>query len=65
MRLKKVNLAMNGLGNVGGTALMDCLKTNQVLQKLDISSNRIGTDGAEAIAKGLEQNDTLTTLVVR
>ena len=34
------------------------------LQHLDISGNKIGDDGVIHIAMGLEQNDTLTKLVL-
>ena len=34
------------------------------LQHLDISGNKIGDDGVRHIAMGLEQNDTLTELIL-
>ena len=37
---------------------------NKKLQHLNISRNRIGDDGARYVTEGLQQNDTLTELVL-
>ena len=38
------------------------LMENKKLQHLDISGNEIGDDGVRHVAKGLQQNDTVTEL---
>ena len=58
-RLKRVNMAWNGLGMEGAAATSACLKNNSILTELDISSNRITQEAAAIIGKGLEANETL------
>ena len=37
---------------------------NKKLQHLDINGNKIGDDGVSYITDGLQQNDTLTELIL-
>ena len=57
-------MSWNGLGNEGALSLGDCLKNNSILFEMDITSNRITQDGAAAIAKGLDVNETLKVFKV-
>ena len=41
------------------------LMVNKKLQHLNISSNRIGNDGVRHVTEGLQQNDTLTELILQ
>ena len=50
------------MGDRGAVHLGGTLKENQVLQFLDISSNRIKLSGATSIADGLRENQTLRSL---
>ena len=63
-RLKSVNLAWNGLGDEGALATADCIRNNHLIHTIDISCNRITTDGAYILSKGLEANETLQRLAV-
>lgn len=55
---------MNGFDNEGAFAVADIIKRNTTLLNLDVSYNRIGTPGAQVIAKALETNDSLKILKV-
>mmetsp|Transcript_38465 Transcript_38465/g.78838 ORF Transcript_38465/g.78838 Transcript_38465/m.78838 type:complete len:725 (+) Transcript_38465:213-2387(+) len=50
------------IGDKGATALAEALKTNKVINVLNLSGNRVGNEGAEAMAKMLQRNKTLTKL---
>ena len=41
------------------------LMNNKKLEILNISHNKLGDDGARHVTEGLQQNDTLTVLVLR
>jgi len=41
------------------------LMENKKLQHLDIHLNKIGDDGVRHVTEGLQQNDTLTELLLR
>jgi Ran GTPase-activating protein (RanGAP) involved in mRNA processing and transport len=58
----RLNLAWNGLGDAGAAAMGGSIRENQVLQFLDVSSNRIELEGARSIADGLHENQTLRSL---
>ena len=47
-----------------GADYMFMLMENKKLQHLDISDNKIGDDGVRHIAWGLQDNDTLTELIL-
>ncbi len=55
---------MNGFGPDGGQILADCIKQNAALEELNISSNRLNTRNAFAIAEALLSNDSLRVLKV-
>lgn len=55
---------MAGLGKAGAESVAAALKNNRTLLHLDISYNRIPIEGAHALATGIKDNDTLTTLMV-
>ena len=63
--MKRCNLEMNGFGPDGGQALADCIKQNGALEELNISSNRLNTANAFAIAQALLSNDSLQVLKVK
>jgi len=60
--LLRINLAWNGIGDVGARAVGGALKENSVLQFLDVSSNRIEFEGAKSLAEGIKENQTLRSL---
>eukprot|EP00808_Paulinella_micropora_P026595 g50619.t1 len=64
--LQVLNLYGNKIGPEGAAAIADMLKENKEckLEKLDVSYNQIGAEGAEYIAKAFEVNQTLTTLTL-
>ena len=64
MRLKKCNLAWNGFGPEGGTAIADAIGANDALRDLDISGNRLDGHSGFLIAKGLRKNEDLMYLKV-
>ena len=49
----------------GAAYIMEMLMENKKLQYLDIGSNEIGDDGVSHITEGLQQNDTLTELMLQ
>jgi len=55
---------MNGLSDEGARLVGEALATNENLQELNISGNRISIEGANHIARALEKNTTLLTLRV-
>lgn len=64
VRLKRCNIEMNGFGPEGGQILAECIKQNSALEEFNISSNRLNTSNAFAIAVGLISNDSLQVLKV-
>ena len=50
------------MGDRGAEHIGGALRENQILQFLDVSSNRIGFNGSCAIADGLRENQTLRSL---
>lgn len=64
VRLKKCSLAWNGFGPEGGAAIADALMTNNSLQDIDISGNRLSADVAIKVAKAIMNNDNIRTLKV-
>lgn len=55
---------MNGFGPVAGQVLADCIKQNSALEEFNISTNRLNTTNAFAIAQALTTNETLQVLKV-
>jgi Ran GTPase-activating protein (RanGAP) involved in mRNA processing and transport len=55
---------MNGFGPTAGQFLGDCIKQNSTLEELNVSTNRLNTTNAFAIAQALSTNDTLHVLKV-
>ena len=45
MMIKQLDLSWNGFSDDGAKAMGEMLKTNNTLQHLDLSNNRIGLDG--------------------
>lgn len=64
VRLKKCSLAWNGFGPEGGAAIADALMTNNSLQEIDISGNRLSADVAIKVAKAIMSNDNIRILKV-
>ena len=48
----------------GATHIKKMLMVNKKLQHLNISQNTIGDDGVKHVTEGLQQNDTLTELML-
>ena len=48
----------------GATYIKKMLMENKKLQHLDIGHNEIGDDGVIHVTEGLQQNDTLTELML-
>ena len=70
--LTSINLGDNKIREMGGRALADALKVNCSLDSINLGSvtmflpnNAIGDNGAQAIAKTLEENHTLTSISLR
>jgi Ran GTPase-activating protein (RanGAP) involved in mRNA processing and transport len=62
--LLKLNMKNNEIGPEIGEFVANCLKSNTVLETLDLRYNRIGNQGAKAIMKGLNLNKTVTILEI-
>jgi Leucine Rich repeat len=61
--LMHLNVAYNNIeGTVGGTAVAHLLERHCGLQKLRLSGNALGENGARALAPGLAANNTLEIL---
>eukprot|EP01122_Echinamoeba_exundans_P002135 TRINITY_DN12092_c0_g1_i1.p1 TRINITY_DN12092_c0_g1~~TRINITY_DN12092_c0_g1_i1.p1 ORF type:complete len:477 (-),score=33.61 TRINITY_DN12092_c0_g1_i1:121-1485(-) len=60
--LRDLRMGVNGIGDVGATAISEALENNTTLRHLDIWSNRIHDAGASAIGRMLQKNTTLTRL---
>ena len=58
----ELDLRSCGISTVGGVRLAAALQQNTVMEKLYISDNAIGVDGAKAFATMLTHNTTLKTL---
>ena len=63
--LTYLDLECNKIGDPGGLALGDALKTNVDLRHLSLANNRIGVEGATVMAEALKRNASLTTLDFR
>lgn len=61
----KVKMSGLRLDDQFGIKLGNSLLTNRSIERLDIESNAIGSDGLLAIIKSLQTNSTLTELFVR
>ncbi|KAL7064575.1 hypothetical protein AAHC03_04674 [Spirometra sp. Aus1] len=62
-KLKKLNFAYNGLGPINGCKELTIgIKSNLILEELDLSDNRISPEGAVLLGKGLQVNASLKTL---
>ena len=44
----------------GGVVLAHCLISNTSVTEVDVSNNRLGTEGGKALAAGLKDNTTIT-----
>ena len=55
---------MNGLGNEGAFAIAEIIKTSPSITHLNVTHNRIGYPGAQAIGKALEGNEVLKVFLV-
>jgi hypothetical protein len=62
--LLKLNMKNNEIGPEIGEFVANCLKSNTVLETLDLRYNRMGNQGAKAIMKGLNLNKTVTILEI-
>ena len=60
--LRKLNFSQNYIiSSIDITvAISECLKTNKVLQELDISKNNITDEGAKRLAEAMQENSTLS-----
>lgn len=63
--IKKFYIGWNGLSQEGAKAFFKTIKENEVLEELDLSNNRIATEGVVYIAKALMTNQTLRILKVK
>lgn len=58
------NIAWNGLQGEGAVEMAQALKATRTIKEVDISSNRVSSEGFLTIMKALKENDTLATLKV-
>lgn len=63
--MKKFNIGWNGVSQDGAKAFFKVIKENEVLEELDLTNNRIATEGAVFISKGLGTNQTLKIIKVK
>ena len=63
--LKKLAIAYNGIGAMGGKAFAEAFGASASLSALDISGNLIGLKGGKAIADALVANPSITSVDVR
>ncbi len=63
--MKKFNIGWNGVSQDGAKAFFKVIKENEVLEELDLTNNRIATEGAVFISKGLATNQTLKIIKVK
>mmetsp|Transcript_44233 Transcript_44233/g.103931 ORF Transcript_44233/g.103931 Transcript_44233/m.103931 type:complete len:170 (+) Transcript_44233:335-844(+) len=61
-RVLELEIAFNGVGDAGATALGDMLARNTTLQRLRLTRNGIMDGGGAALVGGLSSNHTLTSL---
>lgn len=59
VRLKKLSLRQNGMGNRGAISLEFLLRQSTTLEELDLSENSISSRGATAILTSLNQNSNI------
>lgn len=62
LTLTNLNLGYNYLGEEGGVAMAEALKSNTILKKLNLELCNFGDVGLIALATALSTNKTLTTL---
>ena len=58
--LKKLCIAYNGIGAMGGKAIAEAFGRNPSLAELDISGNLVGLKGGKAIADAIVANPSFT-----
>ncbi|KAG0074772.1 hypothetical protein BGZ92_003201 [Podila epicladia] len=63
--LTTFDLRCNSIGDDGGQALGEALKTNSTLATLNVQDNSIGDKGGKALGEALKTNSTLATLDLR
>jgi len=61
-KLRRLSVAICGLGDVGCRAVASTLRTNDRLTALDLSGNHITDNAATMLADALRSNRTLQTL---
>ena len=54
-----LKLPGKGLGDAGAKELAEVIKVNKVLQRIDLTYNRIGNAGAQALAEAIKVHKTL------
>uniref|UniRef100_A0A2C9LM68 Uncharacterized protein n=1 Tax=Biomphalaria glabrata TaxID=6526 RepID=A0A2C9LM68_BIOGL len=63
IREPTIRMRYRGLGNEATKAIALALKESVTLERLDLSGNWIGPDGANSMARLLEENDYVTDVV--
>ena len=59
--VEELNTSSSGVGNEGAIAIMDCLKYNKTLKKLDLSQNKININGMNKMLNNIKnQRATLS-----
>jgi len=64
IRLTTLDLSWNGAGLLAAKAVFDLLKTNTTLEHLNFENNRLNTECAVYLGKGLAKNEILKTLIL-
>lgn len=59
-----LNVSWNGFYLDGCRALMSALRSNKILEKLDLTCNRIDFECVQQLIKGINGNTTVTSLNV-
>jgi len=57
--VKGIDLAGDGIGDPGATALAEALKENKSVKTIDLGGNKIGDTGATALAEAVKENKSV------
>ena len=60
--IEHFNISNNHISDDGATAIIDCLKHNRILNKLDLSHNRINVSGMKKMLENIESQEITLSL---
>jgi len=62
MRLRKLNISYNAIGQIGCEAMMDAIARNRTIEELDLTRNNLNNESARMIASALLRNRRIVRL---